>query len=257
MRDPHVEALHYSVAAEGTTEYLDPEPLAIDHALGSFHITGSSLTVEPSEHFADQDEAIAAVDPFLRAWEVATDLDQGLGTIRFKFERASIIDRDPPPPGSPVTVALRGIASSVAFGNVTIKVSRNIYPPPPLAFRLTPEVEMAFRRWRAYRAGAEPLPAMAYFVLTMIENLAGTRRDAAKALSVDFGILKRVGDLASTRGDAMSARKVVKGSSPLQDLTAPEKEWMELAVRRLVLRLGEHASGAKLMPFTMKDLPAP
>jgi len=139
-------------------------------------------------------------------------------------------------------------------GTLTVTISRRSYPQPPRAFRVTTEVEIAFRRWRAYLAGSEPLQGMAYFVLTLLESQAGSRRDAAAVFGVDPTILSKVGELSSTRGNAATARKIGRVMQ-LNDLSGPEKTWLEEAIRRLIRRLGERASGAAQTPVTLKDLP--
>jgi alkanesulfonate monooxygenase SsuD/methylene tetrahydromethanopterin reductase-like flavin-dependent oxidoreductase (luciferase family) len=181
MRDPHVELLLYSVFAERGTEYVDPEPLAFENALGRFQIKDGKLQIEPAVHFGDVDEAKAAVGPFLQAWEIETDLVANPGTIRFRFETAQVIDRDPPPPGSPITVQARGVSLGTAFGQACIRCLRHSYPPPPEAFRANDDVEIAFQHWRNYRDDKEGLLAMAYFVLTVLENPANAREKAASS----------------------------------------------------------------------------
>jgi hypothetical protein len=49
-----------------------------------------TLEIVPAEHFPDEDEARRAVEPYLRAWEVAADIRQNPGTIRFKLTRANV-----------------------------------------------------------------------------------------------------------------------------------------------------------------------
>ena len=252
MRDPHVETLHYVVFAEAGTEYIEPRPLLFSHPLGDFAITSERLTFSPSEHFAVESESRAAVEPFLRAWEAESDLLVNPGTIRFRFERAAIIDRDPPPPGA--HVMLVGVAAvCTVTATMTAVVGRRTYPEPPLRFALTSQVEMVFRRWSAYRAGAEPLQSMVYFVLTVMEDQAGGRRHAARVFDIDEDILRTLGDLSSTRGNAANARKMPRGG--LRDLTGAETQWMETVIRRVVRRMGEHASGTGLQRITISDFP--
>jgi uncharacterized protein (TIGR02117 family) len=57
MRDPHVQALIYSVSAEAGTEYTNPEPLDVQHPLGHFRIDGDKLRIEPIGHFGTVDDA--------------------------------------------------------------------------------------------------------------------------------------------------------------------------------------------------------
>jgi hypothetical protein len=143
----------------------------------------------------------------------------------------------------------------MAFGQAHIRCLRHSYPQPPLAFRVTPEIEIAFQRWRGYREGKEHLPGMAYFVLTLLEKTAGSRKQAAKVFVVDLAILNKLGELSSTAGDAATARKVA--NMQFHDLSGSEEAWIERAVQRLIRRLGERASGVALVPITIRDLPLP
>jgi hypothetical protein len=131
MRDPHVKSLRYTVTSEGTAEYIDPEPFDMHVPLGHFSISDGILRVEPAEHFADETQAKAAIDPYLRDWESSVDLVADVGDLRFQFDGSETIDRDPPPLGSPVTVTLHGVIDLTLVGGIpTVRVSRNQYPRP-------------------------------------------------------------------------------------------------------------------------------
>jgi hypothetical protein len=212
------------------------------------------LTVEITEHFADEDDARRAIDPFLRAWEIEADLNSNVGMIRFKFDRADLIDRDPPPPGTPQFIHAKAVATGIAVGNASLHVTYRKYPRPPAVFRTTTEVEIAYHRWMGYRAGKEPLQSMAYSILTLLESSAGGRKRVAQTFQIDEAVLDRIGKLSSTKGDARTARKFRRGTV-LQELSSPEKQWLEQAIRRVIHRLGEHASGAPLPQITLTDLP--
>ena len=160
-----------------------------------------------------------------------------------------------PPPGSSQVIHLKGASFVVVGGSATLHVTRRHYPEPPIAFRTTPEVQHAYRRWLGFRAGKEPLQAMAYFVLTILESAAGGRQAAASSFRIGADVLGTIGRLSSTRGDESTARKA--GSrNQFQDLSTAEKQWLEEAVRRVIHRLGEHASGAPLTVISLRDLPS-
>ena len=255
MRDPHVERLHYTVGSGSETiSYQEPAPLSVTNELGTFELREGTAMIVPAEHFATEDEARRAIEPFLRAWEVATDLADNPGTVRFKFIRAEIIDRSPPPAGPPQTVQATGVGTTVMLGAPTVRIACHKYPQPPSAFRSTTDVELAHRRWFNFRSGKEPLQSMAYFVLTLLERRAGGRREAAEVFSIDYEVLNKVGYLCSAKGDALTARKV-DASFKFQEHTGGESSWLEQAVRRLIMRLGEHASGVPQPIIRINDLP--
>jgi len=138
--------------------------------------------------------------------------------------------------------------------NVTFHLTRRRYPEPPKTFSPTPEVQHAYRRWLGFRSGKEPLQSMAYFVLTLLESTAAGREAAARSFQIDAAVLNTIGNLSSNKGDESTARKVGPGRQ-FQDLSPAEKQWLEEAVRRVIRRLGEHASGAPLTLISLVDLP--
>ena len=75
MRDPHVERLHYNFHGEAGISYGDPPPLSFSNYIGKFSLQNQKLVVEPTDHYSSQDMARAAVDPFLRCWEIKTWLN--------------------------------------------------------------------------------------------------------------------------------------------------------------------------------------
>lgn len=72
------------------------------------------------------------VDPFLKAWEIESDLDLNIGTIRFKFMRADVIDRQPPPPGvaNVISAKILGGTLKITGGLVNVHITRRKYPSP-------------------------------------------------------------------------------------------------------------------------------
>jgi hypothetical protein len=254
MRDPHVERLFFEIGAGEGTSYRNPPPLCFSNALGEFKATDGLLVVEPLDHFASKTDARTVIEPFLRSWEIETDLTAGIGTIRFRFKRAETIDRDPPASGSSRTIELEGAVLAASGLTASLHVTRAFYPAPPKQFRSSAEVEAAYRRWRNVKAAREPLQSMAYFLLTLLESGAGGRRQAAGTFSIDVEVLKAIGHLSSKKGDLMTARKVPR-KPPLRELTGPERTWLDEAIKRIIVRLGERASGAPMKRLAMSDLP--
>src|SRR5229473_199914 len=105
VRDPHVQAMHYEVSSGEGISYRNPESVVFSNHLGTFDLSDGKLRIVPTEHFAAEDDAHRAVEPFLRTWEIEADLTSNIGMIRFKFDRADVIDRHPPPVGSPQLIA--------------------------------------------------------------------------------------------------------------------------------------------------------
>lgn len=251
MRDPHVQSLYYAISSRESISYKDPDPIHFINNIGEFNLAKGRLKVNPSDHFPYEAAARAVVEPFLKLWEMGADLTYDLAMIKFKFERSEIIDRDPTKLGETINATAPG---RMGWGGVkaTIQTLPSTYPNPPAAFTTTPTVELVYRRWLHFKDGKESLQSASYFVLTVIEEIAGGRKPAAITFNIEEGVLRKIGELSSTRGDADTARKV---EAAVADLTSAEKHWLEAATRKVIYRMGQHASGGPLNSLTFADLP--
>ena len=254
MNDPHVEALHYRLVADGTTTFAANTP-PVDYADETLtaRLEAGQLTVRPKEHHASESEALAVVGPFVRAWEISSALTYERPEIRFEYERAEVVDRSPPPPGDHTVYASAGEVFLVGM-SATLSVERVHYPAPPADFVHDANVDTLYHRWVGYLDGSEPLPTMANFCLTVLQHAAGGRTAAAAHFGISGKVLATVGRLATERGDALTARKM---TSNLQPLKTEEREWLEAAVRTMIRRAGEVAAQpAQALPqITLADLP--
>jgi hypothetical protein len=249
MNDPHVEYLYYDIGTDSESiSYKDPPPLTFENKVGRFELKDGQLSVFPKDHFPNEQSARDIVSPFLRAWEVHTDLTANLGQIRFTYRNAKIIDRNPPENG----VIIQGTAASVvAVGcRATVQVTCQSYPDPPDNFATTSDVELAFARWLQFREGKEPLQSMSYFVFTLLEGNAGGLKQAAETYQISRKVLVKIRELSSKKGDAKTARK-----ADFIEMSGAEKAWLAAAVRSVVLQLGQYAAGKPLDRITLSDLP--
>lgn len=258
MNDPHVEKLIYNIGSAGIVEYDSPEASSFTNDLGDFVLSSGKLTVTLSHHFPDPQDARELIESYLRSWEMESDLTQNLGTIRFAYSDVVVIDRNPPPPpppGSPITVSINATLSAItASGSARISIRRTEYPAPPSAFRNTQEASLAYQRWKQYSENKEPLQSMAYAVLTLAYSSAGGRENAPNTLSISSGFLRTIARLSSQPGLDSQARKL-DAQSPRPKLTGTDRSWLETATKKLILRMGEIASGKDLYEITMDDLP--
>lgn len=259
MRDPHVESLRYRVEPIGNTSYSNPPPLKYENGLCTLTLTDGVMFIKPKDHYASVQQARQVIEPFLRAWELDADLRYGLGTIRFKYEDHTIVDRNPPPPDDRSDVIIVGeiVLDGIAVsGSVSIHITRADYPKPPLSFQITPDVDTMWLRYCGYLEGREPLLAMAYCCLTIVEASVGGRKSAAQQYHIDKLVLDTLGHLTSeNRGDAKTARKFKKGQLE-KPLSRAEQVWVEEAVKALIRRMGEYRPGQIIADLCMRDLPS-
>lgn len=256
--DWHVVCLHYALQSSDRVTYTSPPSVEFEVDEALFRLADGNLTCDMKTHFLTQDAARTVVEPVLRAWEVDADLRWIQGALRFKFNRAEIIDRSPVPPGDIRVYATAPAPELLAIGGtVSVRETRCHYPAPPCTFRLNPDAESILLRYQGYLGGCEPLPSMAYFCLTVLEATAGGKGDrrqrAAKTYGIEKPVLDKIGELASRPGDRSSARKAAAG--PVQPISGLEFGWLEAAIKTLILRLGDTRKAATLPLITMLDLP--
>jgi len=245
VNDPHVVSLTYSFEPTSSLEVVNAPALPIDSDAFTGHLENGVLTLEPKHHFPDIETARTVSDRFVKAWQISVGLALGRAGFSFQFQRADVIDSNPDPGN--VTVGISGIAAVSAVGSVI--ATRHEYPPPPANFRLTPEGEILWERYRQYQEGRKLLLAMAYFCLTVLVPKGEDRSDAAQRLSIEERVLGKIGELTSERGDKATARKMRPTTRPL---ATGERAWIEAAVSAIIQHLATAQPGHKL---TMADLP--
>jgi hypothetical protein len=244
VRDPHVVSLRYRLVVDESSGFENAVPLDGESPQFRYHLEADMLVLDMKEHYGLVAEARDAVGAWLRAWEVADGLDRGSAEFRFVYDSAEVVDRDPPPPGTIQSLSASVHAFVRASDSARLQVNRSEYPQPPTGFQVSPDVEtMLWRRYEGYREGKEPLLAMAYFCLTLLEERASgakhsRRPKAARRLNIENAILDRLATWAANRGGEATARKLRAGSQ-LDELTASEVRWVEAAVRALIRREGK------------------
>jgi len=257
MRDPHVVALHYRLETGPQLAFNDPSPMTWDLDAFTLQLSDGQLSVEMKDHFATVDAAQREVEPYLRSWEIDAALKYGAGAMRFRFDRPRMIDRDTPPPGASSVITPMA-AEVVVVGEIpVVRAIRGQYPEPPERFRASVDVVAMWERYEGYLADKEPLPAMAQYCLTVVEQSVGgpqARRRAANRYVIDYGVLSHLGYLASEVGDARTGRK--KGRV-IRPHTPAETAWMEAVVKRMIQRVGEWAYDPNVQSpqITREDFP--
>jgi len=213
-------------------------------------------TFEMVGHHPREETARECVESYLRAWEIDAALRVGCAQIAFEFDRADVIDRDPPPPGTVQVVCPRPVVLTLKLPTVTLHFTQSWYPEPPRAFVVSPDVETMWGRYEAYLEGRESLAAMAYSCLDLLQTSAGGQEKAAKQYGISRQVLSQLGRLTSEVGDERTARKF-KRLRQRRPHTGAERAWIEAAVKALTLRAGEWAfdPGASRPQITMSDLP--
>ena len=254
MRDPHVTSLTYVAVSSPTDSFDRAQPIQGKIDSLQFTLEHGLLLITPSTHFPSVEKAREFVDPLLEAWQIDIYLRYGEQVLSFAYETGDLIDRNPPPPGSPKIVEIGMAIESDSALSITPLVARARHPEPPVHFRATPTTLTLWHRYQGYKQGREPLPAMAYFCLTVLESSAGSRKDASFAFKISRNVLDRIGELTTERGDRLSARKYGAVASG-RPLAGNEVRWLEEVVKAIIRRMGELHALDTLPQIDMLSLP--
>jgi hypothetical protein len=238
MNDPHVKHLSYRlVLREPQAEWSSPP--TVQAAQPDFVVTleDEVARVEMFAHFPEVHEAQSSVEPFFRSWELTAAL-RGR-RIRFEFENAEVVDRDPPAGEIGVGISDFVTARMTLTGSIDERMMIGQYPPPPPPMVVNHDVEMMLFRYEQFLEGREPLSGWVYFTVTYIEHLlAANLKDAASKFNVAESVLRELGRLTATVGDARSARKIAANWENRAH-TQKESAFMLAATKRLIERVAE------------------
>jgi len=225
MNKPHVEKLYYKMITKGDIDYDKAPPVTASNDYFEMKTENNEVYFTMKNHFSSEKEARKITDEFLKNWEILIGLEHDPDDIKFKFERADIIDLEPDQENKYINLKA-SICEHVHFSdNVTLHISRGKYPNPPSQFSTSPDVETMFMRYKAYREGRDKLLSMAYLILTIVQSKSSTRREAADKYKIQKEIFDKLGELCSTKGDEQEARKAPK-DGVFKPLTSKEREWV-------------------------------
>jgi len=258
MNDPHVKALHYRVTVGKDIDYSNAPSVSEITEKFDLSIDGDTAIFEMKKHYSTADEAKEVVDEYLHKWDILIGLEHDPDDLRFVFDRADVIDRSPQKGEKNVLNLQSCVAASTVTSNASLHVSRGRYPSFPKNFIASTDAETMYLRYKAYRQNREKLTSMAYMCFTVLMASAGGLEKAAKQYYISSKVLKKLSELSTTRGGATEARKCT-GTGTFTPLNPKEKEWIVLAIKALIRRVGEYeyasSTGAELKQITMGDFP--
>ena len=188
--------------------------------------------------------------PFIRNWEFAACFAHGHDHFHLDFDKSEIIDRNPAKGDVSLSAHAR-LGRPTATVRLTMRHSR--YPPTPIRIDSShPDVKTLHDRYRGYKDGKELLPSFAYYCFTeLLRQAQGGVAKVARRYSISQPVLKKISQLSSTKG-GVEARKAIGANDPF---TKEEREFLEKALPRLILRVAEYHGGQHNLPkITMGDL---
>ena len=257
MNHPRVKALQFVVEHDPSVDYSHAAPLSHREQSFDVRVENERVCFTMKTDHATEEEARDAVSAYIAAWEFEAGLQNGPNKFELRFDCADIEDRNPAT--GEVSLRPRGVRFHFKIGDVRVTLGKPRYPSPPTTgLSLSPDVRSMFERYQGYLQGQEPLPSMAYFCLTVLENSTGHRRGgrkvAATLYQIDNAVLDQLGHLSSKKGGT-GARKA-EGVN--HELSLEDKRFLEQAVKTIIRRVAEvaHDPKARVQPITMRDFPA-
>jgi hypothetical protein len=255
MNDPHVRSLRYSLHAPDRISYEGAAPLRTENDGFNLLLEDGILVAEPRHHYASEEDARKVLEEVIASWEIDVALSQGEREIAFDFESSEVIDRNPPPPGSPLIVHAKSAILVSSAAQATLSIARGEYPPPPKYFRMSPDAATLWFRFEGYLDGHEPLASAAFFCVTVLQGIFGSRIQAARKCNISRNVISTLARLATEKGDAASARKYPSKGLHIAH-SAAEIAWMEAAFKAIIRRVGEINRAESLPKISMDTLPS-
>lgn len=260
MNDPHVVALLYRIEHDNSVDYSEAKRIEYEEGLFCVTVEDNGVRFELKDHYATENAARDMVESYVLCWELEAALREQPGQFKLRYNRAEIIDRNPPPPETgEVRISALPIKGTVSISRPSATVTTpKPYPSPPSGVTLDPHDPDALtmlNRYKGYLEDKEPMAGMAYFCLTMLEgHLCSGRLAAAKTYGIDKNVLGMIGNLTANRGGRGTARKA---SGIGSDLTGEEARFLDEAVKAIILRVAQVAyDPQKCCPkITLSDLP--
>ena len=253
MNDPRVVALHYRIEHENSVDYSKAEP--VDHEEEGFRIRieeGRVCFVMKDDH-PTVDSAMEVVNSYISNWELDDALTSKPNEFKLKFVKPEIVDRKPTPGEHKVSADPVFWEFSTSVPTVT---KGRPYPKPPvgLSLRRNDDVLLMLGRYEDLCNDRDKPTNVAYFCLTVVQELAGGRTNATNKFGIEKKVLDKVGELTATKGGRALARKT-EGIN--QELTPGETRFLECAVKVFIRRVAEEAQspGGPFREITIKDFP--
>lgn len=261
MNDPHVVALVYRIEHGDSIDYRKAKPFRREEQAFRLRVANGEVRFELLDHFPTIEAADRSLAGYRRAWEFDAQLKHGPDSFRLVLDhgQSEVIDRQRQPGLRPI-----GFHDNLAMSeSVQVLLQPGAYPEPPADLAISRDAESMHRRYMGYLEDHEPLGAMAYFCLTVLEGLpqghSGKRRvsrkrkDAAAWFAIDESVLDEIGRLSSSKGGADARKREGTG----QPLSTDEHDFLEGAMKAIIRRVAEkeHSPAGTLPTISLSDLP--
>ena len=229
---------------------MDPEPIEHETADFKLRLANGVARFELKAECSDVEAARSIVEPFVIGWQMSAALDGAPGNFEFRFESAELVDPGPSSEGR----SLHFHVAASHSARLTMDVQRRTYPPiPAVSLGADRCVSAMMYQYELCRRETALVSQVAYFCLTVMEEMAGRRSAAAQHFDIERDVLQKVGELTSERGGARG-RKAEGLDAPY---TPEEEHRLDRAIRLMIRRTAERVANptAPLRMLRMSDLP--
>ena len=206
--DPHVKALHYWVLHGTGISYDGADPRTQDDDCKSVEVSDGRLTVSPKIHYATEEEAKKAFEPFIRNWEFDAAVEYGSAAFSLKYLGADIVDRNPAPTSAgDAQLSTRGYIGAVT-GTAQATLLMGSYPTPPSAPLLDVDAAYVQRMLSQLDRYLETQKNLALYAYHCWEELHERSKpnQTSEHFAISSKVLGKVAKLCNTKGGEFHAR---------------------------------------------------
>jgi hypothetical protein len=239
--------IHYFIGPVNSFSEDAPR-ISFENDIANFLLRNDILYATIKDDQMEEADARMLVEQYLDDWNLEVEIIGRWTGITFTYLESPLTN----------TVGGRSATESPIETTVIPEASELViqysqYPTPPIC-KVTPAMRLIWERFKWARLGLrEPLQSAAYFAFTVIRQSAENEQ-ASKIYNVDAKILRKLSELSTIRGDSRTARKALV--SDARPLTRSEKYWVDMAIRSILLQIGQIAAGLSPDRITWSSLPS-
>jgi len=246
---PHVASLTYRIESSESHEY--DQRLEASGTIGPFayEFKCREAVFRATQWFKTATDARAVLDPILEGWRILAEMEQGIGSMRFRFLRAD--ERAGPP--QPGVVSVTGTSLIIVGGDVKMLITHGQYPRAPTTF-VVDDLTRDLAKLRELTE-TEPNAVLkhAFTMLSLLEYEFESRDKAADALGFAHNVFDQVRYYTTQCGTGPLRRKF-KGEKPPKPFTDGDRQVLRAILLQVVLRAGALAAGTAFSALlTMND----
>jgi len=192
-----------------------------------------SLLCKPKVDIVEELKARIIIEKMLKSWEIESGLKYGKKIMEFLHESTEMTEYNEPEDSMRSDINIK--TKLTVCAEVSKRISR--FPEKNNSFDSNPDMEIMWKRFEIYKDGREPLLSMAYFCLSYLEGICGSRGTIVKTYKIERKILDKLGDVSSECGSKLQARKGKDNN--FINLDSDTISWVEKCILEIIKHLGK------------------